>query len=108
MISWVITMQELYDLKILVVDDESAICGMIYEILSGAGFPQVRTAQSCAEAQRAFADFAPDAVVLDVMLPDGDGFSLMRAFRRTQNVPILFLSARDADEDRLHGTGHRS
>ena len=66
---------------------------------------RVRTAQSCAEAQRAFADFAPDAVVLDVMLPDGDGFSLMRAFRRTKNVPILFLSARDADEDRLHGLG---
>ena len=105
MISWVITMQELYDLKILAVDDESAICGMIYEILSGAGFRQVRTAQSCAEAQRAFADFAPDAVVLDVMLPDGDGFSLMREFRRTKNVPILFLSARDADEDRLHGLG---
>ena len=105
MISWVITMQELYDLKILVVDDESAICGMIYEILSGTGFRQVRTAQSCAEAQRAFVDFAPDAVVLDVMLPDGDGFSLMREFRRTKNVPILFLSARDADEDRLHGLG---
>ena len=39
------------------------------------------------------------------MLPDGDGFSLMREFRRTKNVPILFLSARDADEDRLHGLG---
>lgn len=105
MISWVITMLELYDLKILAVDDESAICGMIYEILFGAGFRQVRTAQSCAEARRAFADFAPDAVVLDVMLPDGDGFSLIREFRRTKNVPILFLSARDADEDRLHGLG---
>ena len=98
-------MQELYDLKILAVDDEAAICGMIREILCGAGFRLVQTAQSCAQARRVYVDFAPDAVVLDVMLPDGDGFSLMREFRRSRNVPILFLSARDADEDRLHGLG---
>ena len=105
MITWVIMMQELYDLKILAVDDEAAICGMIREILCGAGFRLVQTAQSCAQARRVYVDFAPDAVVLDVMLPDGDGFSLMREFRRSRNVPILFLSARDADEDRLHGLG---
>src|SRR5699024_10622647 len=105
MITWVIMMQELYDLKILAVDDEAAICGMIREILCGAGFRLVHTAQSCAQARRVYVDFAPDAVVLDVMLPDGDGFSLMREFRRSRNVPILFLSARDADEDRLHGLG---
>ncbi len=98
-------MQELYDLKILAVDDEAAICGMIREILTGTGFRQVQTAQSCAQAWRVYVDFAPDAIVLDVMLPDGDGFSLMREFRRSRNVPILFLSARDADEDRLHGLG---
>ena len=39
------------------------------------------------------------------MLPDGDGFSLMRTLRHERDVPILFLSARDADEDRLHGLG---
>lgn len=105
MITWVIMMQELYDLKILAVDDEAAICGMIREILCGAGFRLVQTAQSCAQARRVYVDFAPDAVVLDVMLPDGDGFSLMREFRRSRNIPILFLSARDADEDRLHGLG---
>lgn len=105
MITWVIMMQELYDLKILAVDDEAAICGMIREILCGAGFRLVQTAQSCAQARRLFCVFQPDAVVLDVMLPDGDGFSLMREFRRSRNVPILFLSARDADEDRLHGLG---
>ena len=105
MIAGVIYMQTLYDLKILAVDDEAAICGMIREILSGAGFRQVRTAQDCAQARQAFRDFQPDAVVLDVMLPDGDGFSLMQEFRRGENVPILFLSARDADEDRLRGLG---
>ena len=91
-------MEELYDLKILAVDDEARICNLIGEILSAAGFRQIQTAQSCAEARQAFSKFQPDAVVLDVMLPDGDGFALMQEFRRATNVPILFLSARDADD----------
>ena len=98
-------MEELYDLKILAMDDEARICNLIGEILSAAGFRQIQTAQSCAEARQAFSKFQPDAVVLDVMLPDGDGFALMQEFRRATNVPILFLSARDADEDRLRGLG---
>lgn len=105
MISMVITMETLYDCKILVVDDEKALCDMIAEMLTQAGFHAVRTVQSCAAARMQFSIFAPDAVLLDVMLPDGDGFSLMRALRHERDVPILFLSARDADEDRLHGLG---
>ena len=105
MITWVIIMQELYDLKILAVDDEAAICGMIREILCGAGFRLVQTAQSCAQARRVYVDFAPDAVVLDVMLPDGDGFSLMQKIRMRSQTPVLFLSARDEDNDRLLGLG---
>ncbi|HIX90951.1 MAG TPA: response regulator transcription factor [Candidatus Agathobaculum pullicola] len=98
-------METLYDCKILVVDDETALCDMIAEMLTQAGFRTVRTVQSCAAAREQFTAFAPDAVLLDVMLPDGDGFSLMRTLRHERDVPILFLSARDADEDRLHGLG---
>ena len=98
-------MQGLYDLKILAVDDEAALCGLIREILAQAGFRQVRTAGSCAEAQAAFAAFRPDAVLLDVMLPDGDGFTLIQALRCERDIPVLFLSARDADADRLRGLG---
>ena len=98
-------MQGLYDLKILAVDDEAALCGLIREILVQAGFRQVRTAGSCAEAQTAFAAFRPDAVLLDVMLPDGDGFALIQALRCERDTPVLFLSARDADADRLRGLG---
>lgn len=105
MINMVMKMETLYDCKILVVDDETALCDMITEMLTEAGFRTVRTAHSCEAARTQFERFAPDAVLLDVMLPDGDGFSLMRTLRQERDVPILFLSARDADEDRLRGLG---
>ena len=70
-----------------------------------AGFLAVYTAQSCTEARRAVGDIRPEAVLLDVMLPDGDGFSLLQELRQERDIPILFLSARDADADRLHGLG---
>ncbi len=105
MIYGVIIMASLYDLKILAVDDEPELCAMIRDILSEAGFHFVRAAKDCRSAREIFRSFAPDAVILDVMLPDGDGFSLMKEIRRERDVPVLFLSARDAGDDRLHGLG---
>lgn len=96
---------ELHELKILVVEDEPQVRGMICEILREAGFQAVAAAGSCAEARALFRSERPDCVMLDVMLPDGDGFGLMRGLREERDVPILFLSARDADEDRLCGLG---
>lgn len=93
------------DAKILIVDDEAELRLLLQEIVLEAGFGQVRTAADCAQAQLAFDQFAPDAILLDVMLPDGDGFALLEAWRKQRDVPILFISARDADEDRLHGLG---
>lgn len=98
-------MGSLYDLNILVVDDEPALCRMIREILFQAGFHSVRTAENYHIAREMFDAFSPDAVILDIMLPDGNGFDLMKQLRRERDVPVLFLSARDADEDRLHGLG---
>lgn len=98
-------MKDIHDLKILLVDDEAALCEMVEDVLTRAGFRSVQTAQSCAEAERQFAVFAPDGILLDVMLPDGDGFALMQRIRQKRDLPILFLSARDADADRLHGLG---
>lgn len=89
---------------ILVVDDEPALRGMLGEILQQAGY-RVKTAGSCAEALRVFQQEGPDAVLLDVMLPDGDGFELFGQLRRKQDLPVLFLSARDEDEARLRGLG---
>lgn len=96
---------ELYELKILTVEDEPQVRKMICEILKEAGYQQVCTAGDCKEAREAFRTQAPDCVLLDVMLPDGDGFALMQQLRQERDVPTLFLSARDADEDRLRGLG---
>lgn len=102
---WVMIMEELYGKKILIVDDEPELCQMVYGILSGAGFRQLRTAANCMEAKQASTDWQPDAVLLDVMLPDGDGFTLFEQLHGEREIPVLFLSARDEDESRLTGLG---
>lgn len=91
--------------QILIVDDNADLLRLLCEQLRGAGYQQLRTAQSCAAAQTAFAAEVPELMILDINLPDGDGFSLFRALRAKADVPTLFLSARDADADRLFGLG---
>ena len=78
-------------------------CGAQDMAISGYG--KIRTAQSCGGARAAFAAGQPELMILDINLPDGDGFSLFRALRAKADVPALFLSARDADADRLFGLG---
>lgn len=95
----------LYDCKILLVDDEPDLRGMVKEFLQKAGFYKVVTAASCKEAGEMFHREAPDLILLDVMLPDGDGFTLLQKLREESEVPVIFLSARDEDENRLHGLG---
>ena len=90
--------------RILVVDDEPALRNMVRDMLTQAGY-EVLTAGDCREARSLCAAQRPDAVLLDVMLPDGDGFSLMGELRQTKDLPVLFLSARDEDDARLHGLG---
>ena len=90
--------------RILVVDDESALRQLVREILEQEGY-QVETAGDCAQALERFRTAQPDAVLLDVMLPDGDGFTLLGQLQAIRDVPVLFLSARDEDEARLHGLG---
>ena len=95
----------LYDCKILLVDDERALREMVYGFLQCAGFHQVAMAGNCKEAEKLFPDTEPHLILLDVMLPDGDGFSLLRKLRQISEVPVIFLSARDEDESRLRGLG---
>lgn len=90
--------------RILIVDDEPALQSMVGEILTQAGYATA-AALSCRQALEQFRTFAPDAVLLDVMLPDGDGFTLLGQLRQARDLPVLFLSARDEDEARLHGLG---
>lgn len=95
----------LYDCKILLVDDEKALRDMVGGFLRRAGFHKVTAAADCMEAEELFALKEPHLVLLDVMLPDGDGFSLLKRLRKMSEVPVIFLSARDEDENRLRGLG---
>lgn len=91
--------------RILLVDDERELLQLLETILREDGFTSICTAQSAAEALRAAEDRPPALAVLDVMLPDGDGFSLFRRLREEGDYPVLFLSARGEEEDRLQGFG---
>lgn len=91
--------------KILLVDDEKILREMVCGFLQRAGFHNVITAAHCRQARELFHKEAPQLVLLDVMLPDGDGFSLFEELQQDSEVPVIFLSARDEDENRLRGLG---
>ncbi|MCM1268481.1 MAG: response regulator transcription factor [Bacteroidales bacterium] len=95
----------LYEHKILLVDDEPALRRMVGGFLTKAGFQNVVYAGNCLEAEAVSRRENPQLVILDVMLPDGDGFSLFERLYRATAVPVIFLSARDEDESRLRGLG---
>jgi two-component system OmpR family response regulator len=89
--------------RILVVDDEPTLTDLLSMALRYEGC-EVRTAATGHAAVRAAKEFGPDAVVLDVMLPDLDGFEVLRRLRgQARDVPVLFLTAKDAVEDRIAG-----
>jgi two-component system OmpR family response regulator len=89
--------------RVLVVDDETTLSDLLSMALHYEGW-EVRTAADGRAAVRIARDFRPDAVVLDVMLPDIDGLEVLRRLRaESPHVPVLFLTARDAVEDRIAG-----
>ncbi|MFG2116039.1 response regulator transcription factor [Streptomyces sp. NPDC048718] len=89
--------------RVLVVDDEPDLREVLAAALLAEGW-EVRTAGTAAEAASAGADFGPDAVVLDWMLPDHDGPHVLAGLRAARpGVCVLFLTARDAVEDRIAG-----
>jgi two-component system OmpR family response regulator len=89
--------------RILVVDDEDNITFLLDAALKHFGF-DVRVASTGRDALTQVEQFAPDVVLLDVMLPDLDGFEIVRRMRTNgTKVPVLFLTARDAVEDKVRG-----
>ena len=90
-------------IRVLVVDDEPTISDLLAMALRYEGCV-VRTAADGTQALREAADFDPDAVVLDIMLPDLHGLEILRRLRSEKpSVPVLFLTARDSVEDRVAG-----
>jgi two-component system OmpR family response regulator len=89
--------------RLLVVDDEPTIVSLLSASLRFVGY-DVRTAASGAEALRVAAGFKPELLVLDVMLPDYDGFEVVRRLRADgRHLPVLFLTARDGVQDKITG-----
>ena len=89
--------------RILLVDDEQELLDMVVSILGEAGFCQIATAKTVKEALDLADSFQPELAILDVMLPDGDGFSLMEKLKG--EYPVLFLTACGEDDDKFKGFG---
>ncbi len=88
--------------SVLVVEDESSIASFVALYLKNAGYA-VRTAATGNEALAQFQASPPGLIVLDLMLPDIDGIEVCRRIRKTSDVPILMLTARDEDVDKIIG-----
>ena len=89
--------------RVLVVDDEANIADLVAMALRFQGF-EVETAATGSDALGAITAFRPQIILLDVMLPDIDGFEVARRLAsRGERVPIIFLTARDATEDKVRG-----
>lgn len=98
-------MGNIYDCTLLLVDDSAELRRLVTNILKREGFDHVDTASCVKEANAYFLSKEPDLLILDINLPDGDGFSLLQKIRTISDVPVLCLSARDEDNDRLLGLG---
>jgi two-component system, OmpR family, response regulator len=90
-------------IRVLAVDDESSLTELLSMAMRYEGW-QVTTAASGNEAVKAAREIRPDAIVLDMMLPDFDGLEVMRRIRAEDpDVPVIFLTAKDAVSDRING-----
>ena len=88
--------------RILVIDDDDRIRSLLVEYLSARGM-QVRSATGGAEGLAQLKSQEVDLVVLDVMMPDMDGFAVLQRLRATDNTPVIMLTARGDDIDRIVG-----
>lgn len=88
---------------ILIVDDELELLTMIRSIFERAGFTQIITAPSAEIALEILKDKMPDLVILDVMLPGMDGFTLLEKIREVSKIPVIMLTAKGEAEDRFSG-----
>ncbi|HHW68576.1 response regulator [Defluviitalea raffinosedens] len=91
------------DKSILIVDDEQDLLIMIKSIFMRAGYTNIITASSAKEALKMLSKKIPDMIILDIMMPEMDGFELLQEIRTVSKVPVLILTARGEAEDRFSG-----
>lgn len=89
--------------KILIVDDENEIIDILKTVLTIEGFNNIYTANTGKEGVETFVKIRPDIVLLDIMLPDTTGYDVFKEMRLHSEVPILFISAKTEEIDRLLG-----
>ena len=87
--------------KVLLVEDEPNICNLVSTMLENDGY-QALVAQTCAMARTMYASHVPDLVILDLGLPDGDGLEFLAGVRRDALTPIIVLSARSDESDKVN------
>ncbi|HHQ4680589.1 TPA: response regulator, partial [Aeromonas veronii] len=88
--------------QLLIVDDDQEIRELLNEYLTRAGF-QVLTAAEGNEMRQQLAQHSPDLIILDIMMPGEDGFTLCQQIRRDSQVPIIMLTAASDEADRVIG-----
>lgn len=92
-----------FNQKILIVDDEADIVKLLQTVLIKEGIEQVYTAGTAEQAWTEFQRLQPDIVILDIMLPDGEGYDVCKKIRSVSSVPIFFLSAKTEEIDKILG-----
>ena len=96
----------LYDCKILLIDDNAELVSMISGILTKSGFESIYTAGSCSSGLEVFLKEEPQLVILDIMLPEEDGLSILkklRTSRDTKKLPVIMLTAKGSEYDTVLG-----
>ncbi|HHX61453.1 MAG TPA: response regulator transcription factor [Epulopiscium sp.] len=89
--------------KILIIDDEEDILKLLSTVLKREGLDNIYTAEDAVSGYALFERVDPDIILLDIMLPDGDGYEICKKIRLTSDVPILFMSAKTEEIDRVLG-----
>ncbi|WP_431794227.1 response regulator transcription factor [Bacillus altitudinis] len=89
--------------KVLIIDDEKEILELIHTVLTREGIDQVLTASTARDGLAQFHQEQPDLIILDIMLPDGEGYDICKQIRDVSHVPIIFLSAKGEESDKIVG-----
>src|SRR5574344_1663858 len=89
--------------KILLVEDEADLAELLRVTLNKEGLQQIFIASTLAQGEQLFYNVSPDIALLDVMLPDGQSYELCKTIRQTSHIPILFMSAKTDEVDKLVG-----
>ena len=89
--------------KVLIIDDEKEILELINTVLTREGIDRVITASTAHDGLTQFHQEQPDLVILDIMLPDGEGYDICKQIREISHVPIIFLSAKGEESDKIVG-----